>query len=133
MKLLLKHVALKDHYTIGKLYCNGRCFCDTLEDTVRVLGKNGEGKIFGETAIPEGTYKIVITYSQRFKCKLPLLVDVPFFTGIRIHAGNSASDTHGCILVGINDVAGMLHKSKSILNELIENLETETENEIEII
>ncbi len=72
MKLLLKRVALKETYTIGKLYIDGNYFCDTLEDKVRPPGV----KIWGETAIPYGKYKVVITYSARFKRELPLLLNV---------------------------------------------------------
>lgn len=85
-----------DKTTIGKLILNGEEICDTLEDTVR----NGP-KILGKTAIPSGHYKVVVTYSNRFKTALPLLLDVPGFEGIRIHAGNTDADTEGCILVGI--------------------------------
>ena len=75
----LKRVAFKDTYTIGKLYLDGKFQGDTLEDKVRVLGAKGEGKVFGETAIPAGKYKVIITYSARFKRDLPLLLNVPFF------------------------------------------------------
>lgn len=86
MKLTLKRIALRPTYTIGKLYIDGEYFCDTCEDTVRMDGK----KIPGETAIPFGTYRVVITQSARFKKKLPELLDVPYFVGVRIHAGNYA-------------------------------------------
>jgi hypothetical protein len=133
MKLLLKRHTLKEHYTIGKLYCDGHYFCDVLEDKVRDLGANGEGKVYGETAIPYGTYKVIINMSNRFKCLMPLLVDVPFFEGIRIHSGSTAEHTHGCILVGVNDVTGMIHHSKDTFNELMIRLQRNDENSIEII
>jgi len=133
MNLLLKRIAKKDNYTIGKLYIDGKYFCDTLEDCVRVLGPNGEGKIYGKTAIQEGKYKIDITFSNRFKRNLPLLLNVPFFEGIRIHPGNIAADTHGCILVGINDSAGAVHQSRITFDNLFDILQRETELTIEII
>jgi hypothetical protein len=80
--------------TIGKMYIDGIDTCYTLEDVVR------EEKIYGETAIPTGTYKVIINFSNRFQQLMPLLLDVPEFEGVRIHPGNTDKDTHGCILVG---------------------------------
>ena len=92
------------------MYINGEYFCDTLEDKVRVMNSIND-KIKGETAIPAGTYKITLEMSPRFKRKLPLLHDVPYFSGILIHRGNTAKDTHGCILVGENKVKGQVINS----------------------
>jgi hypothetical protein len=128
MKLLLKRVALKDTYTIGKLYVDGVFFCHTLEDTVRPDGI----KVYGETAIPDGIYKVIITMSARFKRKLPLLLDVPMFEGIRIHPGNTAVDTHGCILVGENDVKGQIHQSKFTFYRLFKLMTDSKQSEFEI-
>lgn len=118
MKLLLKRIAFEDTYTIGKLYIDGQFFCDTLEDKVRPFGE----KVFGETAIPSGIYKVVLTRSERFKRVLPLLLNVPDFEGIRIHGGNTAVDTHGCLLVGVNDKKGQLSQSKFTLYRLMQIL-----------
>lgn len=78
--------------------------CRTLEDVVRkVPGQPVSAwKVPGQTAIPSGRYRVEVTYSPKFKRWLPVLHDVPGFTGIRIHAGNTAKDTEGCILVGVN-------------------------------
>lgn len=125
MNLVLKRIALKDTYTIGKLYVNQKYFCDTLEDKVRDTNKDGKldsPKIYGETAIPYGTYKVIITQSARFKRLLPLLLNVPGFEGIRIHPGNSAVDTHGCLLVGKNTEVGKVTNSKVIFDKLFEIL-----------
>jgi len=85
-----------DKSTIGKLYIDDKFFCYTLEDVVRPVGE----KLLGKTAIPWGKYRVILSMSNRFKKVLPLLLDVPMFEGIRIHAGNSAVDTEGCILLG---------------------------------
>lgn len=120
MKLTLKRIALKPKYTIGKLYIDDKYFCDTLEDTVRDLNKdgkfdNGEKKIKGKTAIPYGMYEIKWTYSPRFKKYTPQLMNVPSFEGIRIHAGNSSKDTEGCLLLGENKKVGMVLNSKATI------------------
>lgn len=116
MKLTLERIYKADTYTIGKLYIDGKYYCDTLEDTVRDLPK--EKKIYGKTAIPAGTYKVRVTYSPRFKRPLPLLLDVPYFEGIRFHRGNSETDTSGCILPGENKVKGKVINSAKYEIEL---------------
>lgn len=109
-----------EKYTISDFYINGVKLCNICEDPVRELvDKNkdgdfndpGEGKIYGSTAIPAGKYEVIITYSNRFKKYLPLLLNVPGYDGIRIHPGNSAIDTHGCLLPGINDMQGRVSQS----------------------
>lgn len=86
--------------TEGDLYLDGELFCRTIEDVVRDLGPNGEGKVYGQTAIPEGSYRVILNESPRFKKILPRLLDVPGFDGILMHKGNGPEDTLGCILVG---------------------------------
>ena len=81
--------------TIGSLYIDKKFECYTLEDVVRT-----GPKVHGQTAIPEGTYEVQITFSPRFKRDLPLLLNVPNFEGVRLHSGNRAEETEGCILVG---------------------------------
>lgn len=123
MKLLVDRIFMAKGYTIGKLYIDGKYFCDTLEDEVRDLKSDGSGKVYGETAIPSGEYNIVLTRSPRFKRVLPRLLNVPFFEGILIHAGNSAKDSHGCILIGKNSKKGMVLESKKYENLLIDQLQ----------
>lgn len=111
-------------YTIGKLYIDGEYFCDTLEDKNRGLTDDmtvseiSKIKIKKETAIPTGTYKVTITYSNRFKKNMPLINDVKGFEGIRIHSGNTDKDTEGCILVGFNKVKGNVINSRDTYNKL---------------
>lgn len=108
---------LGDAYTVGTLSIEGVAICDTLEDVVRDHNKDGdlddpgEGKVYGETAIPYGRYKVSVSMSPKFKRVLPRLVDVKGFEGILIHRGTTAKDTHGCILVGENKIKGGLINS----------------------
>lgn len=118
MKMKLRRTFKGAEYTIGKLYLNDEYFCDTLEDVVRPEGR----KIAGKTAIPAGEYKVVLTESKRFKKLLPLLINVPNFTGVRIHSGNTHHDTEGCILVGENKVKGRVINSRATMNRLMAQL-----------
>jgi hypothetical protein len=88
--------------TIGRLTIDGVFQCFILEDVIREdpLRPVSAWKVYGETAIPSGRYQIVITHSPTFKKKLPLLIDVPGFSGVRIHSGNEAKHSHGCLLPG---------------------------------
>jgi hypothetical protein len=94
MNLQLVRQHFSDISTIGDLLIDGEKFCDTLEDTCRRV------KIDGKTAIPSGKYKVIIDFSNRFRRKMPLLLNVPNFSGVRIHNGNTDKDTQGCVLVG---------------------------------
>lgn len=127
MKVVVKRTFKGADYTIGKLYLDGHYLCDTLEDTVRPAGV----KIAGKTAIPTGTYKCKKTWSPRFATVLPELFNVPGFTGIRIHKGNTAKDTEGCILVGLNKTKGAVIDSQATFNFLMARLPTEFEITIE--
>lgn len=124
MEITLKRIAKKDKYTIGKLYINGSYFCDTIEDKDRGLTQSmslsqiQKTKVKDSTAIPTGTYNVLWTYSPRFKKMMPLVDNVPGFSGIRIHSGNTAQDTSGCIIPGENKVVGKVINSKAIVNKL---------------
>ena len=134
MKLLLKRIARKDTYTIGRLYVDGKYFCDTLEDTDRGLSQelpvtvNRAKKRAGVTAIPFGTYRVTMgVKSPKFsRCaqykfcdgKLPRLVNVPAFEGVLIHIGNTPKDTEGCILVGRNTQVGKVLESTATFRKL---------------
>lgn len=133
MELLLTRIAKRKTYTIGRLYIQRRVndeylagtenqyFCDTLEPTWRDY-KNGAYKVKGRSAIPEGRYAVVISYSPKFKAWLPILLGGPEFNrkwqGIRIHAGNCSEDTEGCILVGKNREVGKVLDSRIWLHRL---------------
>lgn len=109
MKLELRRIAMRTDYTIGRLYIDGQYRCDTLEDPVRDLAR--EPKVPGNTAIPKGTYDVVVNISPKFRRMLPRLLRVPRFDGILIHRGNTAADTAGCILVGENRIKGQVVNS----------------------
>lgn len=125
INLQLKRIALKKDYTIGRLFIDGEYFCDTLEDPVRDIAK--EGKIYANTAIPKGTYQIILNRSPRFNRILPRLLAVPYFEGILIHRGNTAADTAGCILVGENKVKGKVINSTKWEIELCTRLSKDTD------
>ena len=95
-------------YTISKLFINDVYFCYIMEDKIR------EEKIKGITAIPRGTYEVVITMSNRFKRLLPLLLNVPNYEGVRIHAGNTSEDTEGCLLPGLS--LGTVNEKRAVTN-----------------
>ena len=133
MELLLTRIAKKKTYTIGRLYIQKRVddeylagtenqyFCDTLEPTWRDY-EHGAYKVKGRSAIPEGRYAVVISYSPKFKQWLPILLGGPEFNrkwqGIRIHAGNTSEDTEGCILVGKNREVGKVLDSRIWVHRL---------------
>jgi len=101
MKLVAKRTWFTEKSTISELTVNGENECFVLEDPVREDGRIVNAwKLPGITAIPMGTYTVLVTPSQRFKRDLPLLLDVPGFSGVRIHPGNGPKDTEGCLLVG---------------------------------
>ena len=101
--------------------CASESFCDTLEPTWRDYN-HGARKIKGRSAIPEGRYAVVISWSPKMKKWLPILLGVPMFSGVRIHAGNTAKDTEGCILVGENLKKGMVLNSNIWLHRLMERI-----------
>ena len=134
MKLELKRIFRGPKYTIGKLYIDNQYICDTLEDTDRGLKQTDslfsiqKKKVYGQTAIPTGTYGITLNViSPKFKdrswakfCngKLPRLLNVPGYDGVLIHVGNKPEDTLGCILVGYNKIKGQLINSTEAFKKL---------------
>lgn len=130
MELTLNRIFLGSSATIGELLVNDKHLCDTLEDRVRPEGE----KVYGKTAIPEGTYEVKLTHSPRFKKILPEILNVPNFSGIRIHTGNSSKDTEGCILVGTWDgeKEDWVGNSRIAFDELMALLEEATNNKEKI-
>lgn len=100
MEMKLIRDGFGDTFTEGKWYIEDEFECHTVEDTDRKIEEDPTRKIYGRTAIPRGRYEVVLSMSPRFKKMLPELLNVPGFTGIRVHAGNSSKDTEGCIIVG---------------------------------
>lgn len=130
MEMTLTRIAKRPAYTIGRLEIDGTYFCDTLEPTWRDVGWGRPGrKVAGRTAIPEGRYAVAVTLSPRFGRWLPLLLHVPMFEGIRIHAGNSAQDTAGCILPGLNTVKGRVTDSRLWERRIVRKLAERSEGE----
>ena len=135
MILNLVRTAKRIGYTIGRLYVDGRYLCDTLEDTDRgltMIGADASKKIKKETAIPAGFYEVDLnTQSPKYAAqgwarelcdaKMPRLKDVPLFSGILIHPGNTPTDTEGCILVGKNSVVGKVLQSRAMFEILMKN------------
>lgn len=130
MELILERRSLASDYTAGRLYIDGKYICDTIEDKVRNL--DVEEKVYGQTAIPYGTYRIAMdVVSPRFANhkqyrhiggKLPRLLDVPHFDGILIHIGTTAEDSSGCILVGQYIGKGKVVNSTITFNNLYTHL-----------
>ena len=135
MRLTLIRIANRPTYCIGKLYIDGKWFCDVIEDTDRGLSDEMaeeeiiKKKIKGETAIPTGIYPVYLTYSPKYKKKMPLIDNVKGYSGIRIHSGNTSKDTEGCLIVGKNKEVGKVLESRKTFNALYKIL-TETKEHI---
>lgn len=117
LHFLLDRKWRKENYTIGRLYVNGEFLCNTIEDVDRKLNQNMSAteiqriKVAAETAIPTGTYAMRVTMSPKFKRELVEIQNVPGFSGIRIHRGNTAQDSAGCLIVGENTSKGRVTNS----------------------
>lgn len=138
IELTLRRIAKRPTYTIGRMYLNGTYLCDTIEDTDRDLdaampaAQLKKMKIYGQTAIPTGTYRIDMrtvspkfasrNWAKPFGGKLPRLMNVPAYEGVLIHVGNTAADSLGCILVGRNTEVGKVTQSTATFAKLMEIL-----------
>ena len=150
MKLLVDRKYKKETYVIGNLYVDGKYFSNTLEDRDRGLKQTDslsvikKKKIYGETAIPTGKYRITLDvvsakyagvtwYKKLCGGRMPRLLNVPGYDGILIHPGgsNGPLDTAGCILVGKNTIKGKLTQSRDTFEKLYHILqEARKKNEI---
>jgi hypothetical protein len=117
MQITVKRLHKTNTSTIGELLIDGLFECYTLEDIERPV------KIKAETAIPKGTYKVIINQSNRFKRLMPLLLNVPNFEGVRIHAGNTNHDTEGCILVGRTRSKDFIGQSRKAYEKLFKKMQ----------
>lgn len=139
LHLLLTRSFRKPTYTIGRIYANGQFICNSMEDVDRHIFQGQpladllKIKIKGETAIPTGTYRLRVTESPKFKRELIEVVDVPGFTGIRIHALNTAEQSEGCIGPGLNTEKGRVTESRKYEKILTDMVKKETEAYITII
>jgi len=118
MQFLLSRDEFTPQSTIGRLYANGTFVCYTLEDFDRFMEDGGE-KVQDKTAIPRGKYNVTVNFSERFQKKMPLVMNVPGFTGIRIHSGNTDKDTEGCILVGMGKTIDRVNQSRDAVSVVV--------------
>jgi hypothetical protein len=139
MEILLKRLAKKDTYTIGKMYLNKGYFCDTIEDKDRGLNQSMsledilKIKVMHQTAIPTGVYKVIVNMSPSKGRLLPRLEDVKGFSGILVHRGNTEDDSSGCIIIGENKVVGKVINSTKYELELVNLLKNEKNITITIL
>lgn len=128
MKILVVRTRYDEKSTDGLMLLNDGYFCKTLEDVVRI-----GPKVIGQTAIPSGRYKVVLSLSQHFKILLPEILNVPGFSGVRIHGGNTDADTEGCILVAKNRLGpdNIQGSMSAALTDLLK--QSGSEHEIQII
>lgn len=136
MELILKRMHKGEGFTEGKLiWMDGDSptpLCDTLEPQWRDL-RNGEAKVMGKTAVPEGRYRIVLYYSPTFKRTMPYLCDVPDFSKVMIHPGNSSADTKGCILLGKKTISGWVSHSRMTFDTVFKMMEIDTTGNISLL
>lgn len=131
MKVVVWRKYRKPEYTIGRVYIDGAFFCNSLEDTDRALMQYMSVpeilavKIKGKTAIPAGCYKVTRDMSPKYKRLMPHIMNVKGFSGVRIHSGNTADDTEGCLLLGDNTMTGRLTNSRKRVQQFETKLQIE--------
>ncbi len=123
IECLLNREIFNDDCTLGRFYIEGEHYAYTCEDKERYLEVNGpDAKVPKETAIPRGRYRMTVTYSKRFNKVMPELKGVPYFTGVRIHGGNTKDDTEGCPLIGEERTENGVRKCKEVVDGLIRKI-----------
>ena len=123
IKLTLHRDVMARGCTLGRLIVDGKIYGYTCEDKERYLEVNGpDAKVPKETAIPRGRYRMTVTYSKRFNKVMPELKGVPYFTGVRIHGGNTKDDTEGCPLIGEERTENGVRKCKEVVDGLIRRI-----------
>lgn len=139
MRLTVYRKIYTSKSTIGELHLDGKFFCYTLEDHCRDKNRDGdlldegETKVFGKTAIPAGTYPVILSFSNRFKKLMPEVLNVPGYAGIRIHNGNTPEHTEGCLLVGSSIDTDFVGNSKITFAHLMAKLQVAAKNEKMVI
>jgi hypothetical protein len=134
MHIELLRSTFDDDCTLGTLSLDGKFECFTLEDVDRHLEDPKKGvKVYGNTAIPRGVYKVIINKSTRFKRDMPLLLQVPYFEGIRIHSGNTSADTDGCILLGDTRANDRIGESRIAFDRFFAKLRAAIDGNEEVI
>lgn len=120
-------VAGAENYTQGRVYLDNVFFCHSCEDEDRFLERSledvSERKIYGRTAVPRGKYRLITSMSHRFGKVLPEVLDTPGFSGIRMHGGNRAEDSLGCILVGRVRTSSGIAQCADTVQRIIQQIE----------
>ena len=128
MRITVTRAPSENDCTIGILTIDNASLCYTLEDVIRPQGE----KVYGKTAIPAGEYQVVVTFSPHFGMPLPLLLNVPRFEGVRIHPGNTAADTEGCILVGMGKTETSITHSRQAFAIVFDKIKDALANDQEV-
>ena len=125
LEIVLKRLRFTDTYTEGELWINHTFFCNTIEDKNRDIDKDGkldEEKVYGKTCIPYGIYEVINSFSNHFQKILPEVLKVPGFSGVRIHSGNTADDSLGCIIIGKKVSPGIVSSGRPLQADLVEKI-----------
>lgn len=129
MDIVVERKYKKPTYTISPLFIDGERFCEVIEDKDRGLDDSMSvdeilvRKVYGETAIPTGTYNVIMSMSQKYKKRMPEIQNVKGYSGIRIHSGNTEKDSLGCLILGKNTQPGMVTQSRATCNAFYEKIE----------